>query len=254
MLHQAFNEISALNFVNGYRRVYGSSGADGLPIVGPTERGNENGSDIFISQDIMIAAPIWHDWAKALVFQWNSDGTEFQELNFGGGGTTKTGAHHILGIAEAIKRGLSPDFVIALAYAHSTIEERVVSWIRTAAVIAGVDPIASGYLRRDNENRLHTAAVRQLDVHSNTLVEFVLHNLSDSDFTFTGPAVGDVQKMLAAIAPKFGFNPVEAATYNNGFRNVVLSYFSAERLLMIYGNSGLEGVTAEISKIQPLRP
>ncbi len=35
MLHEAFNEISALNFANGYRRVYGSSRADGLPVVGP---------------------------------------------------------------------------------------------------------------------------------------------------------------------------------------------------------------------------
>ncbi|MDQ2946181.1 MAG: hypothetical protein M3Y27_09620 [Acidobacteriota bacterium] len=242
MLHEAFNEISALNFASGYRRVYGSSNPDGLPVVGPAERADENGSDIFISQDIMIAAPIWHDWAKTFVFQWNSDGTEFQELNFGGDDAIKTGAHHILGIAEAIKRGLSPDFVITLASAHSTIEEKVVSWIRTAAVIAQVDPIASGYLRRGSNNQLH----------AKLLVESALHNLSDSDFIFTGPAVGEVQKMLAAVAPKFGFNAAETTTYNNGFRNVVLSYFSAERLLIIYGNSGLEGVTAEIHKIQPL--
>ena len=246
MLHEAFNEISALNFASGYRRVYGSSNPDGLPVVGPAERADETGSDIFISQDIIIAAPIWHDWAKTFVFQWNSDGTEFQELNFGGdsGGTAaiKTGAHHILGIAEAIKRGLPPDFVIALASAHSTIEERVVSWIRTAAVIAQIDPIASGHLRRDSDNRLH----------AKMLVESALHNLSDSDFIFTGPAVNDVQKMLAAVAPKFGFNAADTATFNNAFRNVVLSYFSAERLLMIYGNSGLAGVTAEIGKIEPL--
>ena len=37
-------------------------------------------SDISIDQDLIIAPPIWHDWAKTIVFQWNADGTEFQEL------------------------------------------------------------------------------------------------------------------------------------------------------------------------------
>jgi hypothetical protein len=252
MLHEAFNEISARNFAGGYRRVYGSSNADGLPVIGPEDAVGEDESDVHINQDIIIAAPIWHDWAKTFVFQWNSDGTEFQELNFGGSGASETGAHHILGIAEAIKRGLSPEFVITLASAHSTVEERLVSWIRTAAVIANIDPTASGYLRRDSENRLQTAAVRRLGPNSNLLVEFVVHNLSDADFVFTGPAIGDVQKILAEVAPKFGFNAAETAAYNNNFRNVVLSYLSAERLLVIYGNSGVEGVVAEISKIQPL--
>ena len=242
MLHEAFNEISALNLAEGYRRVYGSSGANGFPAVGSAQSRDEDASDVFISQDILIAAPIWHDWAKAFVFQWNSDGTEFQELNFGGTGAAKTGAHHILGIAEAIKRGLPPDFVFALASAHSTIEERVIGWIQTAAIIAEVDPIARGYLHHHNANR----------PISNRLVESFLHNLSDADFTFTGPAMADVQKILSELAPKYGFNAAEVATYNNGFRNVVLSYFSAERLLMIYGNSGLDGVTAEIEKIRPL--
>ena len=85
-------------------------------------------ADIFLSQDLMIAAPIWHDWAKPMVFQWNSDGTEFKELSFGGNGMTdnfgaagnsKTGAHHILSVAEAMKRGLPPELVISQASAHS---------------------------------------------------------------------------------------------------------------------------------------
>jgi hypothetical protein len=49
-------------------------------------------------------------------------------LNFGGNGKTDnygatgdstTGGHHIIGLAEAMKRGLSPDFVITQASAHS---------------------------------------------------------------------------------------------------------------------------------------
>lgn len=254
MLHEAFNEMSGLNFAHGYRRVYGGSRADGLPVLGSADgKFSDDASDVFISQDVVTAAPIWHDWAKALVFQWNGDGTEFQELNFGGAGSLKTGAHHILGIAEAIARGLSPEFVIALASAHSTNEERVAAWIRAAAVIARVDPVARGFLQRDSAHRLRPAAVRQLGADSNMLIEIVIHNLSDSDFTLTGPALSDVETMLAAIAPQFGFDAKRPSDYNNRFRNVVLSNFSAERLLMIYGNSGVDGVTAEISKLHTLR-
>jgi len=63
--------------------------------------------------------PIWHDWGKSIVFQWNADGSEFPELNFGGNGVTdawgaagnsKTGGHHIISTAESIVRGFSPAF------------------------------------------------------------------------------------------------------------------------------------------------
>jgi hypothetical protein len=37
--------------------------------------------------------------------------------------------------------------------------------------------------------------------------------------------------------------------YIKKFRNPVLSYLSAERLLIIYGNRGLDGVIAEIRKL-----
>src|SRR5258707_64586 len=69
------------------------------------------------SQDVILAAPMWHGWAKRMVFQWNADGTEFTELNFGGTGTndnnggaggSRTGGHHIMSIAETMARGLPP--------------------------------------------------------------------------------------------------------------------------------------------------
>ena len=86
MVHESANELSSLNFAAYYRRVYGSSAADALPAVIPVVPNPQTatGADIYISQDIVVGAPLWHDWAKSIVFQWNSDGTEFQELNFGG--------------------------------------------------------------------------------------------------------------------------------------------------------------------------
>src|SRR5258708_5860231 len=110
-----------------------------------------------------------------MVFQWNSDGSEFRELSFGGNGQTdnygapgnsKTGAHHMISAAEAMKRGLPPDLVIAQVSAHShTIpdnEFKVVNWLHTAAILAQIDPVARGYLSRDAQGRLRLPPLRHL--------------------------------------------------------------------------------------------
>ncbi|MGI8742587.1 MAG: hypothetical protein ACR2NN_08455 [Bryobacteraceae bacterium] len=80
----------------------------------------------------------------------------------------------------------------------------------------------------------------------------MIHNLSGFDFSFTGPAASDVERMLAALAPEFGFKAADAAVYNNNFLNVVLNHLSAERSQIVYGNRGLDGVKSEIEKIGKL--
>jgi len=62
-----------------------------------------------VDPSIALAAPLWHDIHKVVVFQWNDDGRQLPEQVIAG-----TGAHHPLSGAEAIVRGMSPDFVIAL--------------------------------------------------------------------------------------------------------------------------------------------
>jgi len=215
-----------MSYAAGYRRVYGASRSDGMPVIAAEDNSTDAlSSDVFISQDVMVAAPLWHDWAKPIVFQWNADGSEFTELNFGGNGVTdsygssgdsRTGGHHILGIAEAMKRGFAPDFIITQASAHSAPtsgnEFKVVNWIRAAAILAQVNPVAQGYLYLDSGNRLRLPPLRQLGsvdlvngslAHTNTLAEYSLHNLSDADFNLTGPAVSEIQVVLNAIAPQF---------------------------------------------------
>lgn len=269
-VHEAFNDISDLNFAIGYGRVYGNPQAGGLPVVNFSDSPKPT-TDIKISEEVIIAAPIWHDWAKTIVFQWNSDGTEFQELNFGGNGKTdnygspgdsKTGGHHIISLAESIKRGLPADVVIAQASAHSAPtlgnEYKVVNWLNAAAIMAQVDPVAAGYLYRDKQNKLRLPPLRQLgngvDLNAagqtNLLVEYGLHNLSDADFVVSIPAVSISEAILRTVASQFGYNPADTANYNNGFRNRVLSYLSPERLLIIYGNSGINGVIAEVNKLR----
>jgi len=267
-VHEAFNNLSNLSFANNYRLIYGQTNRNGLPVINPEHKLH---SDIYISDDLLIAAPIWHDWAKSIVFQWHTDGTEFSELNFGGNGKTdsygalgdsKTASHHIISLAEAMKRRLSPEFVITQACAHSAPtlgnEYKVVNWLRAAAIMAQIDPVAQGYLFFDYQNHLRLPSVRRLgsinltesnSSPTNLLAEYALHNLSDADFVVTIPAITIDQILLLKIAPLFGYDPTDQTTYIKQFRHPVLSYLSAERLLIIYGNSGLDGVIAEVSKL-----
>src|SRR6266851_782370 len=275
-VHESFSDVSNLNLAKGYRKVYGHTGPQGLPVIGSDDN-NANESEemattFLLSHDVTIAAPIWHDWAKSMVFQWNSDGSEFQELSFGGNGQTdnfgatgnsKTGAHHMISAAEAMKRGLPADLVIAQVSAHShTIpdnEFKVVNWLHTAAIMAQIDPVAMGYLARDAQGRLRLPPVRHLGEvnlnaalpsQTNLLAEYPLHALSDADSTLTEPAVTIDQVILRTLAPEFGFDPNQVAAYNNGFRNPVFSFLTAERILIIYGNSGLNGVRAELNNLR----
>jgi hypothetical protein len=68
--------------------------------------------------------------------------SEFRELNIGGNGQTdnygapgnsKTGAHHMISAAEAMKRGLSADLVIAQVSAHAhTIPDKEFKVVKLA--------------------------------------------------------------------------------------------------------------------------
>jgi len=271
-IHEANNELAAINLASQYRKMYGQSngGIVTMPTAMPELSGAAR-SDVFIDQDIILAAPIWHDWAKAIVFQWNADGSEFKELELGGNGlndnngavgNSRTGSHHILGLAEIMRRGLRPALVITVASAHTAPtpanEYKVVNWLRTAAIIAKINPVQAGYLARDDSGRLRLPALRKLGsidlgpTSSNLLPEYAIHNLSDADFTYSVPATAAAEAVLQQLAPKFGFNPADTANYNNLFRNRVLSLLTAERLFMIYSEKGIEGAKKEIRRLPKL--
>lgn len=272
-VHESNNDISDQNLAEQYRSVYGNS-FFGLPVVSREQVGNST-SGFVIDQDIIVGAPLWHDWAKSIVFQWNADGSEFPELNFGGNGTTdnfggtagdsRTGGHHIMSVAETMKRGFPPAFVIAQASAHSAptsgTEYKVVNWLRAAAILAQTDPVQAGYLTTDKQGNFRLPALRKLgDVdlpgaaptQVNLLAEYTLHNLSDADFTYSGPAVTEVEIALRQLAPQFGYDPTDVSRYNNSFRNPAFSFLTAERLQIILGNAGLQGVKAQLNKLRAL--
>jgi hypothetical protein len=271
-VHESFDLSSAISFRENYLLNVGLTGEDGLPRVAPLpgSRDVAEHSDLSINHDWTVAAPLWHDWAKPIVFQWNADGSEFAEFNFGGNGSSdangtsgdsRTGAHHIIGIAEAMARDLPAPFVIIQASAHSAPtlghEYMVVNWIRTAAIMARLDPVARGYLVKDAAGHLRLPATRKNDSidflaanQGNLLAESAIHNLSDADYVFAVPAVSAALLILARLAPEYGFDPAESAKYNNGFRNPVLSFLSAERVLIRYNNDGLTGVRRDLDALR----
>jgi hypothetical protein len=277
-IHESNNETADVHLATEYREIYGNRAHSGFPTIDPDDVQGKGGQDedgdfpaIFIDEDLIIGAPLWHDWAKPMVFQWNANGTEFAELNFGGTGTgdgfsgaagdSRTGGHHIITIAEEMARGLSPEFVITQASAHSAPtsgnEYKVVNWLRAGAILAQIDPVAKGYLAADASGNFRLPALRQLgnDVNlvaagqTNVLAEYTLHNLSDADFTYSGPAVDIINVILAEIAPEFGYNSTDANYFSN-FRNPVFSFFSAERLTVLYSEKGTDGVRLEVKKLR----
>ncbi len=275
-VHESNNETADINLASEYHNVYGQVGASGQASVNSAAIAHPTPQQVgvsapYIQADLIVGAPLWHDWAKSIVFQWNADGSEFPELSIGGSGAgmddygalgdARTGGHHILSLAESMKRGFSPALIITQASAHSAPtsgnEFKVVHWIRAAAIVAQQDPVAKGYLARDAGGNLRLPALGRVgDVNlnaagqTNILTEYELHNLSDADFTFSGPAVAAVQLALAQVASSFGYDPAEVSVYNQKFRNVVLANYSAERLYTIYQAEGLDGIKYEVQLLR----
>lgn len=250
-VHEAFNLQSAMNFAALYRKMYGK--------------------DVLINEDFVIAAPAWHDWAKTMAMQWNADGGVFEEFNFGGNGRTdnyglpgdsRTGAHHILSLAETMARGLAPGLVITQASAHAAPtlgnEYKVVNWLRAAALMARIDPAAKGYLVIDKAgqwrlpplNHLSTGLDLNKNGQTNLLPEYQIHNLSDADFVESIPALTNAELLLKTVAKQFGYDPADTARYNNKFRNVVLSFVGPERLSFLYDSYGLAAVVQELNGLK----
>lgn len=78
----------------------------------------------------------------------------------------------------------------------------------------------------------------------------MLHNLSDGDYTYSGPVIASVAVVLAQLAPEFGYAAADTARYNTAFRNPALAYLSAERLGILYGERGLDGVRRELKRLR----
>lgn len=204
-----------------------------------------------INTSISQAAPLWHDIHKTTVMQWNPDGSEFAEQTI-----ADTGAHHPISGAEAIVRGMPADFVVALLSAHDaptnsmdtvtsvtpilTGYQRLVNYIRAAAIIARVDPVAAALLTKNADG---TYALQQ----NLPRYEGYINHLSDHDFLLTGDSAGLMIKALQQIAADYGIDPASQTAQFNLFRNLIFSQVADMRL---YGAMTVGGVSAVKAMIQ----
>lgn len=214
--------------------------------------------------DAVIAAALWHDWAKTLVFQWRGDGREFAEIPLGGQGQdddngrpgdSHTGAHHILGLAEAMARGLSPTHVLIQACAHAVPTGgqawKLVNWLRTAAMIARIDPVQRGYLGRDGQGRLVLPTPGDDGVRDMAWrAECLIHFQSDQNWVFAESAANLADTVLARLANRFGHDPADDAQYRPAYRNVVLSRLGADHIQARYQHGGLAAVAADLQRLR----
>jgi hypothetical protein len=227
-LHESFNATMA----QGYASTYDLHYFGGRPVV---------------SRDTVVAAALYHDIMKTVVFGWNDDGTLYDELTIAG-----TGAHHILSGAEAITRGHGARFVVTLLSAHAAPslgdEAKVIAWSRAAAIVAGVDPVDYGLLRRDGSGYALAADPVPL--------EAFINHLSDHDYVVSIHAMRVVSARLeqrwaqitelAYLAPTFDW-----------YRAMLLTRTSALTLyttLAQYGDAAFESAIVRTEmQLTPLR-
>jgi hypothetical protein len=225
-LHEHVNASVARQWVDAYDQDYGLVSESGA-----------------IDPSIAAAAPLWHDINKVTVFQWNDDGSELVEQAI-----ADTGAHHPISGAEAIVRGMSPDFVVALLSAHDPPQSgtpmlRLINYIRAAAIIAHVDPVKAGLLT-PSADPAAPAGLGLAQVPPR--IEGHINHLSDHDFIFSGDSASLAIQTLRTLAPQYGVDPGTQAARFNLFRNTVLSQLSDMRLYGVLQTAGVDGVKARI--------
>ncbi|WP_176629272.1 hypothetical protein [Desulfolutivibrio sulfodismutans] len=175
----------------------------------------------------VVASQMLHDLHKPWVFAWGEAGESRPEKPLAG-----TGEHHPLSVAESM--------VVAQACAHNhpgspKDEAEVVGWIKAAAILAGIDPVAKGFLATGGET---LPEPRRME-------GFVCH-LGYHDWVLSVPSAKWTIPVLAELArERYGMSEADLAGRPfNAFRNYVSSQTTAMRLYAAYSTKGKAGVAA----------
>ncbi len=185
------------------------------------------------SRDCVITAQVLHDLHKPWVFQWQKNKQCRKEEVL-----ANTGEHHVLSIAESIHRKLAPNFIIAQASAHMHAgnpagEASVVSWLKAASIIVGVDPVSYGLLAK-GEATLPLPRITE---------GFITH-VADHDYVLSVPALQWLLPVLEGIAMEhYGMSKkdLDGPVYAQ-FRNFIFAQISAMTLYQEYANKKEDGV------------
>lgn len=230
VVHEWFNATMAVRFAATYDEVYG------LQSTAPADAGS-----------LLYGPTLWHDIQKVSVFQWLPDGSELAEQII-----ADTGAHHALGGAEALVRGLPAAWVVAQLSAHDaptnvevrpneTGRYRLVNYLRAAAIVARMDPVAIGLLRATDDGGYALAQEPPWTVS-------YINHFADHDWLLTNDALAATVAALRALAVDYGIDPDGTPARFNLFRNLVLSQLSEVRLYAALAASGPAGVRALVDQ------
>lgn len=212
--HTALNVVSAEALYENYRHI----------------------NNLELDWDDAVGGEILHDLHKPWVFQWEKDHSCRVEQQLAG-----TGEHHVLSIAESIKRGLPSSFVVAQACAHDHPSSKqgealVVGWLKAASIIAGVDPVLHGLIAEDGKT---LPLPRRME-------GYVVH-LADHDWVISSSACQwSVQALKELAQEQYGIT--EAAKFN-AFRNYVLANLTAMRLYGILSAQGRKAFAADVARV-----
>lgn len=193
-----------------------------------------------LNKDLLIATSLIHDAQKPWVLQWDSDWKCIPEINIAG-----TGSHHILAIADAIYRGMAPDFVVTLTLAHqhagwAADEAAVVGWIKAAGILADKDPVKLGMLAPDGKTL-------PLPRHQEG---FIAH-LGDHDYVLTAPLSSWLSAKLSEIAQKeYGMSDSDLnGKPFNAFRNYLFSQGCDMHLHQVWAEKGENALREAVKKL-----
>lgn len=192
-----------------------------------------------LDHDAIVAAAVLHDLMKAWTLQWNADGTTITQPKLG-----TTASHHVFIVAEALYRKLEPRVVIAIAGAHEPNGAPLISYLRAAAIIAGVDPVATKILVKDAQGAWALPEV--------VLPEAAINHLSDHDYILTDPAEGALRDALARLitdrAAEKKTKLTEAELRWEAHR--VETQAAGLKLYMVWVRGGDEALTAELRRLK----
>ena len=217
VVHVALNVLSAKKLLQSYK----------------------DNNDCILNVDDALGGELLHDLHKPWVFQWQADNScRKEEL------LARTGEHHVLSLAESMHRNLPASLCVAQACAHehpgsASGLELVTGWIRCAAMIAGKDPIKSGYLSKDGKS-----LPRPLRTEG-----FVVH-LADHDWVISVPACRWTVEALKPLAKDiYGIDFERSPAQFNALRNYVLANLTAMRLHAIRSGEGDSAFAREVARV-----
>ncbi|MBP2635261.1 MAG: hypothetical protein H6Q72_1168 [Firmicutes bacterium] len=201
-------------------------------------QGYSDSNAIQLDRDVVLAGQLLHDLHKPWVFQWKPDASSLPEFQIAG-----TGAHHILGIAESIYRGLPANVIVAQASAHDNAgtpddEAKLVKYIKAAAIIAGKDPIEKGLLADNGDTVKLPRAIEPFLVY-----------LGDHDWIVSVPAAKWTIPVIENIAKAdYGISDNKGKAFYS-FRNYIFSQVSMIGIQNIHASHGEKAVRETVHSL-----